>query len=617
MCGILGRVVPHDNSNLKGGLYYSAAMKMRGPDAIEECAHKNISFLHFRLSTWGGEANRQPVFYKNTILLFNGQIYNYVELVQKYLQHVLPVSEGDAIARLIYELGFDVVNEFDGPFAIVYYDPNKSEVSLFRDCWGRKPLFYNISEKELLFSSLLEDIALNFTEKNINDDDVRGMLISNVLASPNSLLTGVSQVCSGERITFKITGSSIIKAQSLKFSLRSKKIDKRSPIELDNFRHLLEKSYFDRQRGFNKSWLALSGGLDSSILAAIANKSEIPTATVTLKFEDGSYDESIRAENIAQALGHEHHTIPVTSDLLENSIIHFIENVDIPVFDPAVILVSIISQYVKKQGGHVLITGDGADELFMGYRYFEAVKYIHNENFIKRNIGRAILKIISVFPESSVNMGLAYTARRLLPAFGHDSDSSYFSVLAPFNIHTIYADKCDIKSKLLGALNLDGIDSESDHYFRIRNGMLQRYLSDLQTVKLDRGSMHNSIDIRNPFLSLDVSSLALNIPLNQIINQGKGKYILHKLHEHYFSKILLKNEYPKRGFRFPIGDLFRTNLFAHCQLEFKKDNYRLNRYVPIKKANNILDNHLRGKRDYSKELWALFVLNKWFKKYLS
>ncbi|MGB1032921.1 MAG: asparagine synthase (glutamine-hydrolyzing), partial [Flavobacteriales bacterium] len=387
MCGLSGIISHHSlSSNCKDSLRESINnINHRGPDAKSFHFTTHCHLAHVRLSILDlHERSNQPFRSPdgNYNLVFNGEIYNYKSLRDqlKKLGHTFSTeSDTEVVLYGMMEFGTDFINQMEGCFALAFHDEQAQEITLVRDRMGINPLWYWFENQTLVFSSEGKGIFPFLDKIEINKSELQNYLACGYVDAPNSLIKGLKKVLPGQVIVFKkgeLTFDTF-------FNLRSQTIAKAK--EESSLEELLQDAVTKRLIADVPVGAFLSGGLDSSLISALAVQSGAQLNTFNIAFKDQHFfDESEHALAVAKHIGSTHHTVEVASDDLLHEAASLGSQLDEPFGDSSVLPMSLLCKSTAKLA-KVALSGDGADELFAGYEKHRA--HLLYQNPIARLLG--------------------------------------------------------------------------------------------------------------------------------------------------------------------------------------------------------------------------------------
>ncbi len=608
MCGITGFFGKGSIETLEK---MNRALTHRGPDAEGYFVDGNIYLAQRRLSILDLEGGKQPMisFDKKEVIVFNGEIYNHSEIREELLKKGYKFnthhSDTETILNAYKEWGYNCVEKFNGMWAFTIFDLEKKNLFCSRDRFGKKPFYYSLQNNSFYFSSELtsfkqiENFDLTISKKSLQKYFAYGYV-----PSPLSIYSKVFKLQAGHSLILNLKNLDIKINKYWSYKIEPfEKIPKNPEIEWGSeLISLLEKSVKRRLMGDVPIGVFLSGGIDSSSIVALASKffPKNNLKTFSIGFKETSFDESQYAKKIANLFQTDHHLEMLSMDKAIELIPEVLKKLDEPMGDssiiPTYLLCKLTSSKVK-----VALSGDGGDELLAGYDPFKALRYAElYSKFIPKPIHESIKYLFSYIPVSHKNMsldfkikktlnGLSYPQKYWLPIWMSSIDLKDLKELfsEDFELEDIYSESIQIWENT-DSKNL--IDKVSEFYINL-------YLQDGILVKADRASMMNSIEVRCPFLDIDLVNFIRKIPAIYKFKNGISKYILKKgLEEILPSEILYRS---KKGFGMPIGDWFYN---GKINIENNSSSY-LNHSVVERKLNN----HKNSKSDERLFLWNNLV----------
>ena len=523
MCGIFGIIDP--NSTINQVVFKKALEKInhRGPDSTGTYFKGPVSFGHKRLSIidLSNFAN-QPMMDSESgcVLVFNGEIYNYIELrndLKKSGVKFKTNSDSEVLLKLLIQKGEHALSLLNGMWAFAFWDSNKNELLLSRDRFGVKPLFYSLSKDKIIFASepkaILSikpecmspniDLALDFLSQNTISTD-----------SGNSFYRNIQEFPKASFAKFQLNGSITIKKFWHYPHQNKNNISYKDALE--EFTYLFSKSIRYRLRSDVRVGLTLSGGVDSSLILSIANSfANNPLICLTSTYQEKNYSEIDHAKYVSQRCGSElYESYSIQKDWI-NELERVIWFMDSPNFSPAVFPLKQLMKLSKNMGLKVMLEGQGADELFGGYPQHTILNLINSnlgilEKFRLLNDGNKIYGI-----QNQVN----WIVRFLFPKL-YTKVSDNFGV-KKFSYHYL---------KEMHFLNENRmIDFYKD---KVKNLLLEDHSKKILPNLLKYGdsvSMSEGVETRNPFLDKDLVDWAFSLPSDIIFHGKYNKPILRDL----------------------------------------------------------------------------------------
>jgi asparagine synthase (glutamine-hydrolysing) len=616
MCGICGIFEPGSESIVQRAMLKAMTDKIRhrGPDAEGFYSCASLGLAHRRLSIIDLEGGSQPLANEDETIwiVFNGEIYNFEELNRRYLSsgHSFKTrSDTETIVHLYEELGEACFAELRGMFSIALWDARKKKLLLARDRVGKKPLFYSWCGGRLLFASEIKALfPAGGTSKEMDLEAVSDYFSFQYIPAPKTIYRGVRKVRPAHYVVVDQSGL----RETPYWDIHFDQTQQHSESEWCD-------SFLEEYRIAVKSRLVsdvplgafLSGGVDSSSVVALMNDFHQPVTTCSIGFSENSYDEASDAKSFAASLGanhFEHIVKPHAIDLVSKLAWHY----DEPFADSSAIPTYYVSK-VARQHVTVVLSGDGGDENFAGYRRYKHTLWEEQmRGYIPERLRR---NIIGPMGEVYPKLGWAprvFRAKNTLQSLSRPLIDGYF--------HGISCCPPGLKRALLSedlSKALNGYNSvevlryhynradTSDPLSRIQYVDMKTYLVDDILVKVDRASMANSLEVRCPLLDHKLMELVAQMPSGLKLRNGQGKYIFKKALERILPPAILTRK--KKGFAVPVAEWFRGELkeFAYAAITSKDD--ALNGAF-LKRCWN---QHQRGQRDWSALLWCVLMFKSW------
>lgn len=378
MCGIHGFSWNNENKIQR----MIKVSNHRGPDGRGYWCDDFISLGHNLLAIMDdSKVSAQPWVTERGVLVFNGEIYNYKELARQYGYDLKTNTDTEVLCHLLETKGNKILHELDGMFALAFYDRDKKTLILARDSNGAKPLYYGFKKDKIIFSSEIKSMLEMDFDRVVSKEGFKHYYYSGVLAGPLTLFHGISKLVPGEILILDLFKNKVIKTDNINNHIRYKLdfLPHRKALQ-KRLRENLRKSVQATLMGQRKNGLLLSGGLDSSAILFEIYSSGLKIDTFSTKYDIDSYNEdAIFAKKLAAQYYCPHHSIKITEELwieaLEESLFYLeqpIQNRSIPSY-------FLTYKFLAENGVVVSISGDGGDELFLGYKH-----YITNSSFRDR-----------------------------------------------------------------------------------------------------------------------------------------------------------------------------------------------------------------------------------------
>jgi len=652
MCGIVGFWLSSSSSfdniqNLIDPMIQS--LEHRGPDAnglwINQSS--NVALGHRRLSILDlSSTGSQPMESSNGryVLSYNGEIYNHLE-IRRDIQNLNPdyrwrgSSDTETILAAIEIFGIEKMLDLcSGMFAMAIWDSKSNKLTLTRDRFGEKPLYYYANEGNIMFASELKALRVNSLYKfKIDPKGVKNYFKRGYLDEMHCIDSQSKKVPPGKILCFDNSFSAPRKKTYWSYSnyINSKASKSHNISSLKDEAIRIEAILSETVKSQMISDVPigsfLSGGIDSSLITALMQKdSNLPVKTFTVGFEEDIFNESKHAEKIADYLGTDH-----TSFILkESDALDIIPKLPIiydePFADYSQIPSILLAREAKKHVS-VVLTGDGGDEIFGGYnRHVLAPMLWSISKIFPTVIKKEIFSFLSHYKnqkkvESSFLQSLFLKfglSPQLLLKVSHLSE-----MLSNSNSYEELYDQ--LTSIFLDSNNLLHKQYRfKDNYFPtdIEIGALSKsrwimlmdslmYLPGDILTKVDRASMSTSLETRAPFLDRRVAEIASGIKTKHLIKRRKGKFILRHILSKYVPNQLF--ERPKQGFTIPLDSWLRNELrdWAEDLLSVKKIK-KINIFE-VKVVRSIWDDHLNHHSNNAAKLWTILMFQSWLERSLN
>ena len=595
MCGIAGVVnySAYDVEAMKRSLYH------RGPDEQAVVYDKNVALIHTRLSIQDISNGQQPFRFKSYTIVFNGEIYNHLALRASLLDVDFKTdSDTETLLHLYIRYREKMFDAIDGMYAFAILDTEKNELFLARDRSGKKPLYIYRDGKSLLFASELNTIKSALSSLEVDDDAISAYLRSGFFFQESTPYVNVEDLLAGYYYRVDLESLNIVKKRYFNlYDLYKKESSLTFDAALKELDAILHKSVKSRLLSSDLEVGAfLSGGIDSSLIVAVASEYTEHLKTFTVKF-NGSYDESYLAELSAKKYATDHTTIEISMDV-KRDIDKILYNYGMPFMDSSAVPSYYVSQEAKKYVT-VILNGDGADELFGGYR-----RYVPIANGWM-GIANKLSFLLKILPKSHNKQSIYNHFYRLLSMSSKEGIDFYLSATIDM-FEDIYSFKSgEIVSKMDAFVMNTDLDPLSKMLYLDFNMLL---FSDL-LVKMDIATMSNSLEGRSPFLSRDMLAFAPTLKNEYKIKGSTTKYILRELSKKYLPSEIINQ--PKRGFEVPlkrwVEDDLRDNIFDLLNTTSYSSTFIDNSFIQqlLKKEISVSDE----KR--AKMLWSMFCLESW------
>ena len=613
MCGIAGSV------NYK--LVYekiNAVMHHRGPDEQNSFTADKVDLYHLRLSILDIGGGKQPMhLHDRYTIVFNGEIYNHAEIRKQFGLVGNTNSDTETLLLLYERFGEDFLQYLDGMFVFVIYDKAKQKLFIARDRAGKKPLYIFNDHKKIVFASELNCLKallpLEIEKANFFQYTRLGVFYRKFTPYKN-----VTELAAGTWLNIDCNNLEIKEHNWWNvrdFYLKENKDNLKQSLEKTN--HFLEMAIKRRLESSDlEVGCFLSGGIDSGLVTAIASKYKPNLKTFTVSFS-GEYNEAPLAKLVAEKYHTDHTEIKISFDNIKNDVEQILCNYGEPYFDSSAIPSYYVSREAKKYVT-VILTGDGADELFGGYRrYVPFSKF----DFFKRNFlvnkSAALIKNILPMPENKISK---YNYLYRLASLASKSSVEIYLSAGLDLIEDYEKNILESPAKYLQQMRSDFnviTNSPMSGLKKIMNLDFHVNLFSDLLVKMDIATMANSLEGRSPFMSKELMEYAPGMNDKFKINGGTTKYLLRTLSKQYLPETLINQ--PKRGFEIPLKNWVNHEL-KEMMHDYISAPSAMNRdIVNYDFTEKLLNNSINVPAEKrAKILWMLFCMEVWYKKiYLS
>lgn len=624
MCGIIGSI------NCRLGKESLFRIAHRGPDDSGWFEHKNFTLGHVRLSIQDvSEMAHQPFLSKdgNTVMVFNGEIYNHWE-IRKGLEekgvNFKSTSDTETVLEGYLMFGTQVFEMLNGIFALCIYDLLTEKAVLVRDRFGVKPLYYSFEDNKFQFSSELK--ALEFDANELDYESISNYV--KFLWSPGKGTPSkqVKKMLPGELMTIYNDNEKIIINSEV---IQSKKFDGTRFLAteeelIDTLDSLLVQAVQRQLLSDVPVGFFLSGGLDSSLLVAIARKLQpsldlqcFTIDTTAFSKSEGFSNDLEYAQLVANHLDVKLEVVPSEVEIAKDFDL-MIWHLDEPQADPAPLNVLNISKRAAEMGFKVLIGGAGGDDVFSGYRRHQMLKYEEIISKVPHSILKAIGGCTNLIKPNTPNK------RRLKKFLGtfskpkKDRLFTYFDWLDWSIVKSIF--KSDIKEKLnildeysFFRTKINEIPKEHNSLNQMLHLEMSSFLIDHNFNYTDKMGMAVGVEIRVPFLDNDLVDFSYSIPPELKLKNNVTKYILKKVAERYLPNEVIYRS--KAGFGAPVRKWVTEDLSDLVESRLNKANIEKQNIFDYDKVINLIDRNKKGEIDASYSIWAILAIDSWVRQF--
>ncbi|KJS15157.1 MAG: hypothetical protein VR69_14785 [Peptococcaceae bacterium BRH_c4b] len=601
MCGIVGlidNVMGHiDENHLRE---MNDEMVNRGPDGEGFFIEGAVGMAMRRLSIIDIEGGWQPFFSgkKNIVAFQNGEIYNYRGLREQLENHGYLFNSKSDTEVLAHGYDFwgmeGLLKRIDGMYAIAIYDRRSRELHLARDRFGEKPLFYAYARGRFAYSSNMVVLAaLPWVSEDIDLKSLDRYLALHYIPGDATILKGIHRVLPGERLVISVDAP--IPQRERYYNLLLGSVKKISDEQLAN---LVEEAVSSRLVADVPVGVFLSGGLDSSIVAAIAARKQPRIATFSMGFSKVSHDESVHAAKVAELIGSTHYHFQFDEESFRDLLPKVACALDEPIGDQALLPVFWLSREARRHVT-VVLAGEGADEVFSGYSYYRT--FTGQRDFISR--------IKALFSSSASNATplnrLIYNRVPVSPSgFPLLTDGGQRKNLLGIDM----SDEDSWEKELMIWL-----DSAGTSLQKATVGDIATWLPDDLLVKFDRMAMAHSLEGRAPYLYPDLVQAGVRMPDVQRMHGNVSKYALRRIARNWLPDEILKR--PKQGFVLPMKKWISQWFIENGSVEKYLSEFN----IPGLDTCNltmVIKNDLAAGVQRERLLFAVLMLIEWYKAFI-
>ena len=600
MCGISGRAGTSALRYPDVLERMGEALRHRGPDGSAVLTHPRarIGTERLRIIDLHERADQPFASPDNVVWLeANGEIYNAREIRARYPDYPFRShSDVETILPLYLEHGTDAIAMLDGMFGLAIWDGRDGSLILARDRAGEKPLFYARVGGEVVFASELQCL-LRYPDlsRELDCDAISDYLALGYILEPRSPFTAIRRVPAGTFMRFTESGDTTTRYwDPASFAVRPR--DPREAVA--ELQRLFEAAVAKQVMSDVPVGVFISGGLDSSILATLASQAigVDKVHTFSAQFAEESYDESADAAVLAKRMRTRHVPVRADEETLREALINVTTRVAEPLADPAILPTFLLAR-TARQHVKVILSGEGADELFGGYPTYLGHKIAPKYDALPSFLRSGLRKLAYSIPSSGKKVTLEF----LLKRFVTDAEKPWIERhLAWFGTGASDAlPQLSIPDRdpLTGAMLLD----------------YQTYLRDNLLVKVDRATMLSSVEARAPYLDRFVTAFALSLPPELRVRGLTTKWILKKAAEKWIPKDVIYRR--KRGLSVPIAGWINGSLRSEVDRLLAPERLREQGLVDAGRVAERLAAHRANRANHAKSLWAVIMLQYWIENW--
>ncbi|WP_377889981.1 asparagine synthase (glutamine-hydrolyzing) [Alkalihalobacillus sp. R86527] len=609
MCGFVGvlRTEPEKSSyhSKSDFVKMNQIINHRGPDDDGYYHDDHVSLGFRRLSIIDLESGHQPYHYENERywMVFNGEIYNYVELreqLKKQGKTFATESDTEVLLVLFAEKGVESFAELRGMFSIVIWDKQEKTLYGARDHFGIKPLYYKEGDHDIILASEKKSITLLQNYEDVDPIALQHYLSFQYSPEPMTLTEGIKKVEPGHYF---------VKKQDQPLQFQQYFHATFNPIMTSNenqwvkrIQNVLIDSVNIHMRSDVPVGSFLSGGIDSSIIVSMAKMVNPKIKTFSVGFDREGYSEVDVAKETAHKLNVDNYSYMISAKEYIQKLPKIMFHMDDPLADPACVPLYFVAREARKHVT-VVLSGEGADELFGGYNIYREPEALRMFEPVPKGLKQMINRVATVLPEgmkgkSFLERGSTALSERYIGNAKMFEEKEKARILKTYNPTETY----------------QKITKPFYHHVASDHPVNQMQYIDIQTwlrgdilLKADKMTMANALELRVPFLDKEVFSVASEIPVNEKIANGTTKSILRKAARGIVPDHVLDRK--KLGFPVPIRHWLRNELYdwAKQLIHVSETDYLIDKKV----VSDLLEAHVQKKGDYSRKIWTVLVFMLW------
>jgi asparagine synthase (glutamine-hydrolysing) len=564
---------------------------------------------------------------KRFCISYNGEVYNYKKLRSDLIKKGYKFrsdSDTEVVLNLFKAYQHNSIQLLRGMFALAIWDSKEKSLFLARDQFGIKPLHYYQDKHVFIFSSEIKSILLHpNVKKQVNTQALSHYfsLGFGCIGSPQTIFNNIYKLPPAHYAILKNNNFQTYKYWDFSSTYIEKTNFDQAVLE---GRRLIEDSVKDQLVSDVPLGTFLSGGLDSSLITALAQKNtKRRIETYSIGFTDKNFDESKYALQVAKYLNTDHHHKIFTNNELLDLIPQVFTKLDEPLGDASILPTYLLSQFTK-QGLTVSLSGDGGDELFAGYPTFIAHKFGRimskfDPKFIKKskNLSLKLLFLLKYLPilKHSPNFSTEFKAKRFFNGLNRDLAKQYLNFTGPFNLN--------LKDKLIKDHKETAVKYVQDIVFNVsqRDWATQVqyldfmiYMGEDCLLKVDRASNFNSLEVRPPLLNVELTEYAFSLPSKFKFHFTTPKYILKKIAQPYLPQNIINR--PKKGFGIPVHQWLKKDLKPLVSNLLDKNRLEKQNLFDASYVQTLIKEHDEDINDHRMVLWNLLAFQLWWDNWM-
>lgn len=623
MCGICGYWT--SASGFEATLESATArLSHRGPDHRDTLVLDGgrLGLGHTRLSIIDLDvrASQPMVDDRGNALVFNGEIYNHEELRSSQVKNGVrfrTTSDTEVLLSLLATQGLDCLDQVHGMFAFVFWNAARAELSLVRDRFGVKPLYYTLLPGGAAFASEVKSLFCFPLTRDPDPIVVEEYLRAGYVPPTKSIFRGVEQVAPGSAVTFTRTGEP---RRHFFWTIGAPSTEGDEPTTTE-LRNALVDGFTRRLVADVPVGIFLSGGLDSTLVAAVLKlECGIDIDTFTVEFDDARANEGPAAHDTARRLGTSHHRLPYRVADLAEDFLQVVETFDEPLADPSVLPTLAVSK-AARTNVKVALSGDGADELFLGYRtYAQFARLWRWKGRVARlRMAEVVARSLDgVIGDRFATTNLAARATKVAAALRAPSPVDAYRQLMAVWTHREFEQYACVRGRAAARASdrvVVSSASADQALAELRPHDLTGYLPGNILTKVDRCSMAFGLEVREPYLDVRIHEVAMRCGPNALIVDGNGKDPLRRLLHEYLPQNHAPR--PKQGFVPPMAEWLRTHLRGPVETHLHPRALESVGFFDGRAWDELIRPFLDGADVHPRKVWSMLALQAWASRWLA
>jgi asparagine synthase (glutamine-hydrolysing) len=619
MCGIAGIISLKGPLSLLDGRLdkLGNAIEHRGPDDFGIFSNDSAQFIHRRLSIIDLSGGHQPMYNEDSsvVVVYNGEIYNFKEIREELMakgHQFVTQSDTEILVHGYEEEGIAFIEKLNGMFAFALWDIKRNKGYLVRDRFGVKPLFYSITQDELVFSSEINGIVeVSSSKCTLDKQALSNYLTFSFISEPRTIYENIKRLAAGHYLEIEGSRCEVNQYYDLDFSRKQKITKEEAEVEVAR---LFNQSVSRQMMSDVPVGVMLSGGLDSRSILASANAQGFTLSSFTISYSEKDFDESDAADFWATFFNSTHYKMMYDEDWFISQLETRQQQIGEPYGFFCDTAYFALAEFCKEKNIKVILSGAGGDELFAGYPTLNAAFLVRYFNRLPSWTKKTIAKMVNALPAGNGYLPLSFLMKSFVNAHDRDALRSFMKFKQIFNEE----EKLKVFSPSM-KLDLHGLDSfevYGQYASAIQNFEFIDQLSYLDFKVFLSGNlffsgdgefMAGGVEQRVPFIDNDLIDFTLSLPVEIRFNLFELKRILKgALNKHVMSAYQVPAEkYKKRGFEIPIDLWMKKGKFNH-QIHQK---LLTSPFLHLPFVERIVSEHMQGKGNHDRLIQNLFSLH--------